>query len=127
MVEKLRTIVIALKKDNKPFWIFAILKMDELIDKWSLVVAAPWITPENHNEIFGLILNQIKNSLEPSELATIARLSLLNKNDHLIEELLKRASGTEIREEKINGNIVHQGTIIESNSDLVWQAGSNLL
>ena len=120
MVNNLRKILNILKTDNKPVWLFAILKMDEIIDRWSVIISAPWINEVNRKEAFSTILELLKDSLDKSDLASIARMSLLERSDYLIEELLKKKTGDLIKEEKINGNMVHEGAIIESSPDLVW-------
>ena len=48
------------------------------------------------------------------------------KQISLVSPLLKKKSGDEIKEEKINGNIIHEGQIIEANAGLVWQENQTL-
>ena len=116
-----------LKAKNKPVWLFACLKMDEFIDKWSLIISAPWINESNKDAEFEGILNVVKQTLNSEQLSLIARIVLLDKDDHLIQELLKKNSGDEIREEKVNGNIIHSGFIVEANPNLTWTENRTLL
>src|SRR3989344_6989601 len=120
MVDKLKTILEEMKSANKPVWLFAILKMDELVNKWSVVMSAPWITTEKErvNE-FNYVLGLIKSHLNDQELASIARLALLPREDHLVRELLRKQPDEKI-EGQINGNLVHEGLVIESNPELQW-------
>ena len=126
MVEKLKTILNILNKNNKAVWLFAFLKIDEFIDKWSLVISAPWVNDSNRNTEFQYMLNIVRENMSPEELSSIGRIVFLSKDDHLIKELLKKKSGDEIKEEKVNGNIIHEGQIIESNDGLVWQENRTL-
>ncbi len=118
MVEKLKTILEKFKTDQKQVWLFAFLKMDEVIDKWSLVISAPWINESNRNDQFEYILKTLRENLDQSDLLSIARVAILMKTDHLAEELLMKKSGDIIHDEQINGNMIHEGHIIESNSSL---------
>ncbi|MEK7663872.1 MAG: hypothetical protein AAB340_00255 [Patescibacteria group bacterium] len=126
MVEKLKKILDILNKNNKAVWLFAFLKIDEFIDKWSLVISAPWVNDSNRNTEFQYMLGIVKENMNPEELSSIGRIVFLSKDDHLIKELLKKKSGDEIKEEKINGNIIHEGQILESNAGLVWQENQTL-
>lgn len=118
MVEKFKKILKDIEEKNGEVYIFALLKMDEFFDKWSVVICAPWATTANRNEAFDVIKKEILNSITEAEVNEIARLGIFEKNEHLIEELLKFKSETEIKGEKINGNIVHEGYIIKSKSTI---------
>ena len=118
MVDKLREIIDELNKDNKPVWLFACLKMDEFIDKWTLVISAPWVTESNRSEEFEKMIVLLKQKLDRQELFSIARLAFMPKDAHLVQELLKKRSGDIIRDEQLNGNKVHEGRVIESNQEL---------
>jgi hypothetical protein len=122
MVEKLKKVLAELNLNHKQLWLFAMLKMDEIVDKWSLIVSAPWISDDSRSNDFEYIIGLLKKELTGEELSTIARLVLLDKDDHLVEELLKKNTGDSVKEEAVNGNVVHDGIIIESNKDLVWQS-----
>jgi hypothetical protein len=120
MVEKLKKVIEELEISNKPFWMFAVLKMDEMVDKWSIIISAPWINDENRHTQFNLILDLLKKYLDEKELYSIGRISLLPREGHLIEELLKMNSGDIISNSPINGNTIHEGQVIISHSDLTW-------
>ena len=120
MVDKVKKILTILRTDNKPVWLFALLKMDEFIDKWTLIISAPWVTKDNRENIFQHIIDLLKENLNQDELSSIARIGLIDKDEHLAQELLKRKTGDILKEDKINGNTVHEGEILESNIDLVW-------
>ncbi len=116
-LSKLKKIVEDLKTEDKPVWIFAILKMDEYIDKWSVAVSAPW-ADENDDEAFNKIFEMLKLNLSDDERASIARVGILRKDEHLIEELLKKTTDASLENTKINGNFVYEGYVVESNPGL---------
>ncbi|HTE48384.1 MAG TPA: hypothetical protein VK675_00560 [Candidatus Paceibacterota bacterium] len=114
MVEKFRKILESIKKEKGEINLFALMKMDELADKWTLILSASW-AKEGDTNTFKYILNSIKSVLSPEEITSIARVAIYPKTSHLIELLLKYNNGTTIVNESINGNQVHEGYIIESN------------
>lgn len=119
MVEEKFTLVLEqIKKDGKKVGVFAILKMDDIADKWSVIVSAPWIadggqgTIEDYKYIKAIITSKLDSSLTNS----IARIGMLPKDDHLIMSLLTFQSGTPIKEKtQVNGNVVYEGLVLESN------------
>lgn len=115
MVEKFKTILEALRKKGSII-LFAVLKMDDLTDKWSVLICASWITDEeSRNNAFNEIRELIKRTMTPEERAAIARIVVASKEEHLIQELLENKPGTYIGEQlKINGNVIHEAYILES-------------
>jgi|WetSurMetagenome_2_1015567.scaffolds.fasta_scaffold508731_2 hypothetical protein len=118
--EKLRKILDEfIRTQNNNVSLFAILKMDDLIDKWSIIVSATWFTTENIRKIFDDFLVLLQNNLTNEELNTIARLNIMTIDEHLISELLNYKTGTDIVNQKINGNQIYEGYIIFSESEKV--------
>ncbi|MDE1970242.1 MAG: hypothetical protein KGI50_01565 [Patescibacteria group bacterium] len=117
MVEKFKKILEKMETAKGGVFLFALMKMDELTDKWTVVLCAPW-AKEGDAEIFKYVLNLIQSEFSQEELSTIARIGLFSKTDHLIGELMKYNSDTSISNEKVNGNQVHYGYIIKSNPSM---------
>lgn len=118
MVNKFSEVLNQLVQRHGDVYVFAVLQMDDLIDKWSIIMSAPWInTSGAHREIFEETRNLLIEKFTDEELSNIARLGLLSVDEHLIQELLKYNKGTEIKSQKINGNIVHKGFILASDSN----------
>ena len=120
MVDKFKKILEDLVRGHGPVFLFAILQMDEFIDKWSVIVSVPWIRDRAAYEAtFEEIRNALVSNLSAEELRTIARIGIYDRNEHLIDELIKLGTGKEIKEDqKINGNTVYKGFILEANSQL---------
>jgi len=97
--------------------LFAILKMDDLTDKWIVILSAAWINDKSRDEVFFLVREQLIKHLETSERSLIARIGLFEPSEHLIELMLdKHKSGDYIsHDEKINGNLIHEGHILVCN------------
>ena len=120
MVEKFKKILDELVKKHGNVFLFAILQMDEFIDKWSVIVSAPWIdSTETHEATFEEIRNGLIATLGEEELRSIARIGIFDRTDHLVDELIKIGSEKEIKEDqKINGNTIYKGFILEANTDI---------
>jgi len=118
MVNKLIEILKNMEKKHGKVLMFALLKMDELTNKWSIVISAPWITAENRKEIFLELIKATNQSLTPEESITIARIGLFPQEEHIVQELLQYKEGMHIEEKvQINGNIIHEAYILASNSN----------
>jgi hypothetical protein len=99
---------------NQPVALFAVLKMDELVDKWSILLSANWINDNNEKEVFSDLLAILQDKLSPEELSEIARIGFFPRNEHLVDLMMKQfKQGEHIAEDaKVNGNIVHEGYIV---------------
>ena len=104
------------KKGGTPVVLFAVLKMDDLADKWTVVYAdeSETLDTENRKKIFGNLLDEIKKELSADDINLIARVGVFTAKDHLIESLLRYQTGAKISNEKVNGNFVHDGYIIKA-------------
>ncbi|OGK12871.1 hypothetical protein A3A93_06615 [Candidatus Roizmanbacteria bacterium RIFCSPLOWO2_01_FULL_38_12] len=115
MVDKFRAVVKKINKEKGAMNLFAILKMDEFTDKWTIILSAPWIK----DDTFSYVRDVLIRNFTPEEMNNIARLGIFAKNEHIVGELLKYKEGAIIsEEEKINGNLVHEAYILVSNSEI---------
>jgi hypothetical protein len=119
IISKFQTIFNNMKQEKGSFYVFMILKMDEYINKWSIVVSTPWISRENQRENFIYIVNKIRRNLTLEESATIARLGLFQPDEHmirLINQSIRVETGTAVKLEntKLNGYLIHEAYIFES-------------
>ena len=102
------------RSSDKSVNLFAVLKMDELIDKWSVLLAADWITEDNRKENFNLLADVLTKTLDDKEIYEIARVGVFGTNFHLAELFLEKfQTGQHIKEDaQINGNVIHEGYIL---------------
>lgn len=100
--------------NNKPVVFFAALKMDELVDKWSILVSLDWVNNENRREVFSSMITAIQENLDAEELDEIARIVFYTPDEHLIGLFKEKfTEGQHIKEDaKVNGNVIHEGYII---------------
>ena len=119
MVDKFKEILTQVEKKHNKVLLFALIKMDELTNKWSVVISASWITSENRKEIFKELVNIMNEKLTPEESITIARIGMFAQNENIVQELLQYKKDTHLHEKvRINGNIIHEAYILASNATL---------
>ncbi|MBI2009484.1 hypothetical protein HYS84_03735 [Candidatus Saccharibacteria bacterium] len=116
MVEKIKTILKELKKANKPVSLLAILKMDDVTDRWSVVYSASDLQDaKKRNAMFRHLVDLLIKYLSKAELQEIARVGVFPLDNHLVQNLMKYKKGYSFQEPTpINGNVVHEGHILES-------------
>lgn len=117
MEEKLKEILQEIEHEKGEVSIFAILNMDEYIDKWTIVLSAAWASDSNRAEIFNMIRDKIIQKLSLEEVNEISRIAIYPENEHFIQELRKFQSGTIIENKQINGNKVHYANIFKQDRE----------
>ncbi|MBI4087099.1 hypothetical protein HY416_03945 [Candidatus Kaiserbacteria bacterium] len=116
MVEKFEKILEKIKSEKGPLTFFGIFKMDELTDKWSVLLSATWASEHSKRiEAFEYLLDLLRKNLTSEEARSIARIGVFSNDEHLIDLLLNFQKGSRIREQSINGNIIHDGYVLEAN------------
>jgi hypothetical protein len=114
MVDKLNQILQEMEGFKGNVSMFAILKMDSFIDKWSVILSSGWAMKDKKAS-FVYLRDLLAKYLTEEERSTIARLGIFEQNVELVRDLSRYRSGTKIvTETKINGNVVYEGFIIKS-------------
>src|SRR3989344_3735500 len=113
MVDKLKKILQLIEKGKGTVSVFAIFKMDELVDKWSLVFSASWLDDKNSFDLFQYIQELLKKELSVEELNSIARIGLFKSNEHIVNIILSSFSisdGSDVylKDSKLNGYRIHE-------------------
>lgn len=117
MVDKFIQILRTLEAEKGTMVFFGIFKMDEITEKWTVIVSANWAT-EGSLEDFRYVLDKIKLVLTHEELATIARIGVYSCKEHLIDLLLNFTPGSRIQEQQVNGNLIHDGYVLASDRNI---------
>ncbi len=102
--------------------LFVLLKMDDITDRWTVLYADSSINSESRKNMFNILLEKMKMVLTAEELSSIARIGIFSIKDHLTECLLRYQSGVILKNEKINGNFIHEGFVIKSDAVLIKTA-----
>jgi hypothetical protein len=86
-VKKLADLETSMSRDMGEFELFGVLLREESPEKWDLVVAAPWLDPDNR-ESFKLVADALQEILTREEFLEISRIVILEKGNQFLENLL---------------------------------------
>ncbi|HSX17093.1 MAG TPA: hypothetical protein VLH86_03270 [Patescibacteria group bacterium] len=113
MVEELNPLVEELKKDSR-ILLFALLKMDELTDRWTVIISGDNLESiEDRKPLFEYVARTLGADTYQETLKKhdVARIGIFPLTNHLVEDLRKYGEDSEIENEKANGNFIHKGHI----------------
>lgn len=111
MVEELNPLVEQIKS-NDQILLFALLKMDEMTDRWTVIVSGDGLESiEDRKPLFEYMVKTLSEHQETLKKHDVARIGIFPLNSHLIEDLRKHPEGGKIENEKANGNFIHKGHI----------------
>jgi len=109
IIKKFQQLYLEVKKEKGICYFFSAYKMDPYTQRWSLGIAAPWITAENKKENFAYLAEKIKNLLSREEISSIIRLGIFRSNHPFIQEIT-----TKIRLDSRDDKPLHLETISAS-------------
>ena len=86
ILDKFKKVVISLEKEKGLILIFALFLRVDPLEKWDIVVSAPWL---NSNDIssYNIINAKIQENLSPLELVQLARIVILSQIDPVVQFL----------------------------------------
>lgn len=94
---------------------FAVVRMDELTDRWSLLFGLIGADDLDKREaVFSKVREIVLKHLKGEDMQNVARIGLFPTRDHLIKDLMKFSENEKIDNVKANGNFIHQGYILIS-------------
>jgi hypothetical protein len=113
MVEEIYSTLATTLKQKDKIWLFAILKMDELTDRWSIIISGPNLKELGKREaLFKEIIAVIRSNLTPEERQNIARIGIFPLSSHLVRDVRKHPEATKFENERANGNFIHLGYVL---------------
>jgi len=114
MVNKFEKIIAEIESQQGDFTLFAIIKMDNFTDKWSVITSAKWINEDNKEKSFNIIASVIRKNLNEAENSSIGRIGIFPTDDHITKLFLKYKAGIPLKNEKVNGFNIHEAYILRS-------------
>jgi len=109
--EDFKTLADTLKHNNKVSF-FAILKMDDFTDKWSLIFSGPRLSDTDKKKVLFEEIAPFVYSAERFEREDVARIGIFPLTNHLVKVLRERPTGSNFKNERANGNFIHEGYIL---------------
>jgi hypothetical protein len=82
-IQKLKSVVSALEQSHGQLLIFALFLREEPLEKWDIIVSAPWLDSSELSS-YTIVSSEIKKTLTDSELMQFSRIVILNPNDAVV-------------------------------------------
>jgi hypothetical protein len=99
------------------FSLFALFLREDALDKWDLLVAAPWIDADR-KEALSYITNQVQQAFKPHELSRLSRVVLVEQANPAVRALNQamrvQHGRNEIRDSNLFGLPIKHAYIITS-------------
>jgi hypothetical protein len=108
------TILKNLISDKKDVALFALLKMDNIIDRWTVLLGADFKSETERKDMAIYLIGLISKQLSEDDKKTIARIGVFPLSLHLIDDLLNYKVGHYTEPMKANGNTIHEAIIMHS-------------
>ena len=75
-----------LSRTRGPFWLFAIGKREETLDKWDLIVSAAWLFEDKLRSLT-YVTSELESAFAPDELIQISRIATLRPDNDIVQNL----------------------------------------
>lgn len=116
-IEKMAALEQTISAVKGDFVLFALFLREDALDKWDLVVSAPWIEV-NKKSALSYLANELRSHLRSQEMLTISRIILVDNNDPAMESIHKAISTehsiAEIKDSNFFGLQIKHAYIITS-------------
>lgn len=86
ILEKLKSIVLALEKEHGPILIFALFLREDPFEKWDIVISASWLKWDDVNS-YETVSSKLQSALSGPELMQFARVVILGNDDPVVSYL----------------------------------------
>lgn len=80
ILKKMKAVVQKLEKEHDPILLFALFLREEALQKWDVVVSAPWLS-SSEKHAYQLVVAAIQAVLSSSELVRFSRIVILDHTD----------------------------------------------
>lgn len=88
ILEKLNTSLITLEKERGPVLIFALFLREDPLEKWDILVSAPWLNASDM-DAYRIVVSDIRKELNSIDFMKFARLVILDPEDPVVPFLLE--------------------------------------
>jgi hypothetical protein len=85
LTDKVRNVERDIAQEKGQFNLFALLEREDLVDRWDLVIAAPWA---KHDEpTLRYVVTALKRHLDSSDMTSLARVVVLEANEDPVRSI----------------------------------------
>jgi hypothetical protein len=86
LVDKFVELERKISEKKGDFALFALFLREDAIDKWDLLVAAPWVETDRKTAL-SYITKQIQSSFKPGELTQLSRVVLIDQTNPALDAI----------------------------------------
>jgi hypothetical protein len=104
ILEKIKSIVVALEKEHGPILIFALFLREDPLEMWDIVVSASWLSPGDMNA-YNTIIDKFQGVLTEADLMQFSRVVILEDNDPVVSFLQDSCTITNGHIETFSGDV----------------------
>ena len=117
LISKLQSVERYFSDAKGDFELFALFLRTESVDKWDLLVSAPWIEKDKQNSL-RKISNKVQRTLNQDELVQISRVVLIDSSNRALEAIHRAVNiehgSAEVQESNFFGVLIKHAFIITS-------------
>lgn len=115
IVDRFASLEAMIAEERGSFSFFALFLREDATDRWDLLVAAPWLSP-NKQEAVEYLVNEIKSHLGSQELINLSRIVVAEPNHPSLLAVMKafpvEHGRLEVRDRTFFGLPIRHGFII---------------
>jgi hypothetical protein len=86
LVKRLQSLELDISTERGPFVLFALFLREDSLDRWDLVVAAPWLSFDQRADL-EFIAKRVQSGLPLEDLVRISRVVILPAQDPLVTSI----------------------------------------
>src|SRR5690348_3114957 len=106
IIDKLKSLILAIEKENAPLLICALFLREEPLEKWDIVISATWLDSQEMQS-YEIISSKLQTYLSDSELVQFSRVVILDQDDPVVSylqnlETLSNGGYKELRAEDLS-------------------------
>jgi len=120
LLEKFRTIEQDLSKQKGDFVLFALIELEEVQNKWDVVVSATWLE-EGKKKDLDFVIKQIQSKFSNDEMMFLAKVVLLDPSEPFVKNITSvvsvKGGSLEIKDSAFNNTFVKHAYVITSQKD----------
>ena len=117
-IKKFQKILRTLIRNKGNIYLFMIIKLDKVSEKWSIILSAPWVNFEEKSKHFKYLTNLLRKNLNAEESAMISRLGFYKEESPLVQLITKmirlRNGAMRLKNTQFNGLTINDAYIFHS-------------
>jgi hypothetical protein len=86
ILDKLKSVVQSLEKEQGHFLLFALFLREDSLEKWDVVVSATWLS-SSEKKAYTMVVSKIQAALNASERIQLSRVVILDHTDPVVSFL----------------------------------------